>query len=220
MRLLKAQSDIIAVVLIVLIAIGLLAVAYTFGIPLIQKNQDQAVEERVKSSFNPSSVNSLPAKIEAAANSGGKDSITFDVAGVTRLYSGGFAGAENNSIEFSFQSSVTSYAENQGWISTTSGSCSPPPGPGTIGQDDPSVVCVRADRTGAGLFNITYRLYLRELEDAEKESGFRINLLQHPASSVIASGPNTNVRIEFGGRREVAQGNKNLIITDVKILLV
>lgn len=220
MQSLKAQSDIIAVILIVLLAIGLLGVAYTFGIPLIQKNQDKAIEERAKAFFNPGNINSLPAKIEAVANSGGKDSATLDINGVTRLFPGSYVGVQNNSIDFSFQSSVSSHAEGIGWISLTSGSCNPSPKAGIIGQDEPSVVCVRADRTAGGLFNITYRLYMRELEDAEKKNGFSINLLQHPASSTVSSGVEANVRIEFDGRRQVTRGTKNLIITDVKILLV
>ncbi len=218
MQFLKAQSDIIAVVLIVLIAIGLLAVAYTFGFPLIQKNQDRALEERAKAFFNPGNVNSLPAKIEAAANSGGKDTATLAISGVTRLYPGSFVGAQNNSIDFSFQSTVSSYANDVGWISLTGAAC--PPASGIIGQDDPSVVCVRADSVPGGFFNITYKLYMRGLEDAEKKNGFAINLLQHPASQLLSSGTEPSVRIEFDGRREVVQGAKTLIITDVKILLV
>lgn len=218
MRILKAQSDIIAVVLIVLLAIGLLGVAYTFGLPLIQKNQDRALEDRAKAFFNLDNSNSLPAKIKSVANSGSKDAASLDVAGVTRLYPGSYVGTENNSIDFGFQSSVTSYAENRGWISLTGAAC--PPAKGIIGQDDPAVVCVRADKVSGGAFNITFRLYMRELEDAEKRNGFKINLVQHPAGSAVSSGSKANLRIEFDSRSQQAIGSKTLITTNVKILLV
>lgn len=224
MRILKAQSDIIAVVLIVLLAIGLLGVAYTFGLPLIQKNQDRALEDRTEAFFNLDNSNSLPAKIKSVANSGSKDAASLDVTGVTRLYPGSYVGAENNSIDFSFQSTVTSYAEakpsspNGGWISLTGAAC--PPAKGIIGQDDPAVVCVRADRVSGGAFNITFRLYMRELEDAEKRSGFKINLVQHPAGSAVSSGSKANLRIEFDSRSQQTIGGKTLITTNVKILLV
>lgn len=218
MQFLKAQSDIIAVVLIVLIAIGLLGVAYTFGFPLIQKNQDRALEDRAKSFFNLQNINSLPAKIQAVANSGGRGSATLDVNGVTRLYPGSWAGPENNSIDFGFQSRVSSYAADKGWISLSGAAC--PPASGTIGQDEPSVICVRADSTPGGFYNITYRLYSRTLEDAQKRNGFRIDLVQNPGSTLLSSKSSANIRIEFDGRSQQLVGTENLIITGVKILLV
>ncbi len=218
MQFLKAQSDIIAVVIIVLLAIGLLGFAYTLVFPLIQKNQDRAIEERVKAFFNTASPDSLPAKIEAVANSGGKNTAALDVGGVTRIFPGNFIGSENNTIEFGFQSRVTSYAADRGWISLTGASC--PPAAGTIGQDEPSVICVRADNTTSGFYNITYRLHLREVEDAEKKNGFKINLIQHPASPILSSASKTEIRIEFDNRKQQTVGSKNLIVTDIKILLV
>lgn len=216
----KGQSDIIAVVLIVLIAIALLGVAYTFGLPLINKNQDQALSNRVDAFFSQTNSNSLPAKIQAVANGGSKDQVTLDVTGITRLAPGGTAGVNNNSIDFSFQSSVSTKGADQGWISLSGAQCSPGPVPGIIGQDQPSVVCARADKVSANLYNITYRVYFRELDDAQQRSGFLISLEQHPASSLISSGGSPNIRIEFDKRQEVVQGSKDLIITYVKILLV
>jgi hypothetical protein len=134
------------------------------------------------------------------------------------LYPSDYAGPENNSIEFTFQSRVSRYAVGAGWISTSGSGC--PPTIGAIGTDEPVVICARADDTGQGIYNITYRLYMRELEDALERNGLEINLLQHPSSSVIASGGKTSVRIEFDTRSQQNVGGKNLITANVKILLV
>lgn len=212
MQSLKAQSNIIGAILIVVIAIALVGVAFTFGLPYIQKNQDRALEERVDAVFDETNANSLPAKIKSVANNGGKDIVEINVEGVTIL------DPAENSISFSFRSSVTSYAAGSGWVTLSGESCPPPVG--NIGVHEPIVVCVRADQITADSYNITYKLYARELEDAEQRNGFKINLLQHPASSLVSSGSSTTVRVEFDARRPETVGSKNLINTDVKILLV
>lgn len=218
MPFLKAQSDIIAVVLIVLIAIGLLGVAYTFGLPLIQKNQDRALEDRAKAFFSTENINSLPSKLQNVANSGGKDTANLDVTGITKLFPGSHVGIENDSIDFTFQSRVSSYAVDKGWISLSSTSC--PPMNGVIGQDQAASVCVRADSTTAGYYNITYRVQMRTLEDAQRKNGFGINLIQNPASSLISSHSTVSIRLEFDSKTQQAIGSENLIITNVKVLLV
>jgi hypothetical protein len=215
---LKGQSDIVGAVIIVLIAIALVGIGFGFGLPLIEKNQDRGVENRVNSFFDPANTDSLSAKIKAVANSGGREEVRIDVEGVTRLYPSSFSGPEKNSIEFTFQSRVSRFAVNEGWISVSGTSC--PPAMGAIGTDEPVAVCVKADNTGGGVYNITYRLQMRELEDALKRNGLRINLVQHPASSVLSSGSATSVRIEVDSRRQENVGGKNLITADVKILLV
>ena len=208
---LKGQSEIIAVVLIMLIAIGLLSVAFTFGLPLVQKNQDRSLDQRVQSFFDPGNVNSLPSKIKSVANNGGKESISLDVEGLIEL------DEAENSIAFSFQSSVASHAVEQ-TVALSGDTC--PPAEGIIGLQEPSVLCVSTYLTSGGFYNVTYKLYLRELEDAEKKNGFKINMLKHPAGLNSVGGSGSSVRIEFEQRRPEILGQKNLINTDVKILLV
>ena len=221
MQFLKAQSDIIGVILIVLIAIALIGVAFTFLGPLLTKNNDRALGDRVEAFFSTTNPNSLPAKIEAIANGGGRDTAVLDLtpgSGIAFIYPATYAGGQNNSIDFSFQSTDTKYAADGSWVSASGGSC--PPTAGALGQEGPSVVCVRTDKTSGGRYNITYRLQMRELEDAEKANGFRIDLVQHPASPASLGGTTSEIRIEFGGRTQTTVGGKNLIITSVKILLV
>lgn len=225
----KGQADILSAILIVLLAIGLLSTAYLYGFPLIQKRQDTAVVDRVNSYFLQSSANSLPSKIEAIANSGGEATFTLDTRGSWNLYpcadkdvggsylSGcGNFGENNNSIEFSFVSKITNIAVDKGWVSLTGGAVCPPK-TGLLGSDKSSVVCSRADSVEGG-FKTTYRIWFREVDDATNTNGFKISLLQHPSTSVVSTGQ--NVKIFFSNRRQEAVGQKTLIITEIKILLV
>lgn len=214
----KGQSDIIAVILIVVLAIGLMGVAYTFGLPLINKNQDEALDKRAQAFFSETNINSLPSKVQAVANSAGKDQIIIDLEGVTRLYPYDDVSIENNSIEFTFTSTVSSKSADGNWVSLTGGAC--PPAAGVLGQDEPAVICAKASRTGGGVYNVTYKMFMRELEDAEKRNGFRINLVRHPSSQLISAGEKRAIRLEFDKRDQQQAGPKTLITTDVKVLLI
>lgn len=207
----KGQSDIIAAIIVVVIAIGLLSVAFTFGFPYIQKNQDKALDERVQAFFDIANSNSLPAKMKSVANNGGKDVIKLDVAGVMKLE------PATNSMSFSFQSRVASKAVGK-VVSLTGDAC--PPANGIIGVNDPVVVCVETYLTDGGFYNVTYRMYARELEDAQQKNGFKINMLQHESGTQMVSGSSPTVRIEFFERTPTVAGSKNLVNTDIKILLV
>ncbi|MBI4894741.1 MAG: hypothetical protein HY833_03325 [Candidatus Aenigmarchaeota archaeon] len=218
MQLLKGQSDIIAVVMILGLAIGLLGVAYTFGLPLINKNQDEALDKRAQAFFSETNINSIQNKIQAVANSGGKDQVTIDLNGVVRLYPYDSVAVENNSLEFTFTGTVSSKNTDGKWVSLTGGAC--PPANGVLGQDEPAVICAKASRTGSGHYNITYKMFMRELEDAEKRNGFKINLVKHPSSQLISSGEKRAIRMEFDRRSQQTVGPKTLITTDVKILLI
>lgn len=212
----KSQADIISVLLIVIIAIGLVATAYIWGLPLIQKRQDTAIAERVNSYFDPNNANSLPVKIESVANTGGELTFSLDVKGLWRVfpYTDTY-GIENNSIEFTFFSKVTKVAADKGWVSL-SGVAGCPPSTGLLGIDKSYVICAKASAIYNG-YNITYKVWFRELVDTAGKNGFKIGLLQHPASSLTSTGQ--NVRMIFDTRRQDIQGQKTLIISQIKILL-
>lgn len=229
----KGASEVLSAVLIVILAIGLVATAYTYGLPLIQKRQDTTIVDRVESSFNQGNANSLPSRIETVANTGGSSVFNLDVQGRWRLFPcnekdsfGNFRrgcvdlGAEslnNNTIEFSFISRVTDIAADSGWVSLTSGAACPPSA-GILGKDKASVVCARADTLGGGDFSIVYRVYFRELIDPSLKSAFKINLMVDPASSTLSTGK--TVRATFDSRASDVIRGLNTVITTVKILLV
>jgi hypothetical protein len=218
MKFLKGQSDIIAVILILVLAIGLMGIAYMFGLPLINKNQDEVIDKRAQAFFSETSANSLPSKLRSVANSAGKDQIIIDLNGITRLFPYDDVSIENNSIEFTFTSTVSSKNADGNWVSLTGGAC--PPATGVLGYDEPTVICAKASRTGGGTYNVTYKMFVRELEDAEKKNGFKINLVRHPASQLISSGEKRAIRLEFDKREQQQIGQKTLITTNVKVLLI
>jgi hypothetical protein len=211
----KGQVDVISVMLILLLAIGLVSVAYTWGLPLIQKRQDNILIERVKTSFDQNNLNSLPSLIERSANSASEEIFNFPVDGLIILYPYDYNGPENNSISFTFFSRVTDIAPNTGWQSLTpNAQC--PPSQGTLSVDKVSVVCRRADSFGNG-YNITYQVWFRPLTDVQNTQIFKINLLKHesgPTSSTIKT-----IRIFGSSPVRSQQDTQTLITTDVKILL-
>lgn len=223
----KGQSEIISSVIIIVIAIGLVGTAYTWGMPLIQKRQDSALIDRTFNYFNDISSNSLAKKIEFVASNGGEDTFSLDVNGLWILYpcrdadigvGGCMSGYdfENNSIQFSLYSRVSNIAVNQGWITLSSQEACPA-GNAALGSK-PYVVCVRADSFGGG-YNITYRVQFRELEEsASAQRGFKFELM--PAISALTTSTGKSLRITRGNvYSQDVGGGKTLIITEVKILL-
>ena len=220
---LKGQADIISAVIIISIAIGLVATAYTWGIPLIQKRQDAALSDRVFSYFNQNNENSVAKKIQSIANNGGEDTFTSDVNGFWILNpctDAGISGCstnynfENNSLEFAFFSLVSQYGLDQGWITLSSTDPCPSP-PASVGQD-PYVVCVRSDTYATG-YNVTFKVQFRELDDSANTRGFKIVLL--PQISNLQSSSTKSIRISKGNQYSTVVNGKTLIITEVKILL-
>jgi hypothetical protein len=217
----KAQVDIISAVIIIAIAIGLTATAYSWGIPLIQKRQHEALAERVHIAFDQNKISSLPSKIESIAKApGAEETFTLDVDGAWILCpsdsSNPYCGAVNNSIEFTFLSKASRVAVGQWSSLTPGGNCIPPISSGILGLDRSSVVCARADVVG-DVYNITYRIYFRELFEEGANRGYKINLIKDPRGSLNSTGK--TIRISRGDVRTETIGAKTLIITEIKILL-
>lgn len=209
---LKAQSDIISAVIIILIAVGLVGTAYTWGIPLIQKQQDTAVVQRVANYFSTSNANSLPKKIVSVATNGGEDTFTIDVNGLWQLVPSGSVTQDNNSISFTFFSKVSNVAASQGWVTLNGVPC--PPSTGNVG-DDPYAICARADPLSNG-FNVTYRVQFRPLcSSTQCTQGYEIYLLQPSAGTSTAQ----SFRMQKGNSYTSTVSGQTLSITEVKILL-
>jgi hypothetical protein len=202
----KAQADIISAIIIIIIAIGLVSSAYMWGLPMIQKKQDEALAERVSNYFNQNNENSLPSKIKFIADNGGEETFSLDVSGLWTL------NTTENSISFTFFNKVSNIGSAT-WISLTSGaSC--PPSTGTVGIDKPSVVCARADTLADG-YDITYKIWFRQLDESGGTRGYKISLIQHPGGPAASTG--NSVRI-FRGDVKTVTDVKTLIITEIKIL--
>jgi hypothetical protein len=205
----KSQANIVAAVIIIVLAIALVSTAYTWGLPLIMKRQDWALVDRVRNSFDQNNINSLPSKIEYVAANRGENTFYSETDGILEL------NETENSIAFSFFSRVSDIAVNSGWISLTHGaSC--PPSDGYVGTDKASVVCARSDTHQDG-YNITYKVFFRKLFEPGGNKGYEIKLVKHETSQLKVSG--RNVKIIYSGTEETTEGGKIIIITKVKILL-
>jgi hypothetical protein len=206
----KAQGDIISAVIIIIIAMGLVGTAYSWGLPLIQKKQDTTIVNRVLNYFDQNNINSLPSLIERVANIGDEETFSLDVNGVWILREYKEASSFNNSLTFSFSSKVSNLAIGQ-WISLTTGaSC--PPSNATLGIYKSSVVCARADPTDGG-YNITYMVLFRELDDSSGKRGYKIDL---NGTSLTSTGK--DVRISRGEISSKSIGQLTLIETIIKVI--
>jgi hypothetical protein len=196
----KAQADIISAVIIVLIALSLTSAALLWGLPLIQKRQDSAMVARVSNLL----YQELPSKITHIANVGGYDSLTINTNGVWILDEG------KNTLTFNFFSKASDKATGL-WIG---GNECQPNGfngqSGTLGVDDPCVVCVYAAQLGTG-YNITYQIGCRELWNPDKTKGYKIEFKK--AGAEVSS--SKTIRISRG----LVNTTDNLIITEIEILL-
>lgn len=210
----KAQADIVSAVIIVVIALGLMATAYFWGFPLIQKRQDTVLTDRAHSYFNQENVNSLPNVIESIANVGGEKTFFVDVKGIWLL------NENEDYIQFTFISKVSKIAVDTPYpISLTSGAqCTPRPFPpnGTLGLERASVVCAQANRIGNEI-NITYKIWFRPLYEnpyLAGGKGYKIDLKKNPAG--LESSTEKSIRISFSDTKQ----NETLITKEIKILLI
>lgn len=200
----KGVSEIISAVLVVLIAIALVAVAYTWGLPLIQKMQAKVITERVAGYFDPNNVNSLQRKITSVASRGGEDVFKLDVDGLWII------SAAENSIQFTFFSKATNIGTGD-WVPILADSCVVTPA--YLGSN-PFVTCARSDPMGDG-YNITYKVWFRELIDPSdpiEQTRRKIEL----ESLGPTSSTGKTVRISRG---EIITDPQGLTKTKVKILL-
>lgn len=198
----KGQTQIISIILILGISVGLMATAYTWGLPLIQKRQDTAKFEAVFNFFDPSNPNSLERKIVSVANRRGEETLSLDFKGVWSI------NENENSISFSFLSRISGFAEDKGIPLVPGGSC-PSSGTGKLGIDEPFDVCGYS-KPYEDRYNITFKVWFRELVD-EDGNVYRIKISPLGSSSLLSK----SLLIKFGGIRE----EESLIETKINILL-
>ncbi len=227
----KAQADILSAVLIVIMSIGLVSTAYTWGVPLIQKRQDTSMIERTYKYFARDNPSSLTRKIENIAKYGGEDTFTVDLAGMFQkanwrwvLYpctsesevcscTDEACKSENNTIQLTVASKVSNVAVDYGWIPSICGGL-----PGII-STQPSFVCGKAVK-GDDMIEVTYKTWFRELDEDPTDPSTRgYKIVLYSPSGIIASTGST-LRISRGSIREKIINGKTLIITEIKILFI
>lgn len=208
-------AEVVSVMVVLAISIALAGTAYMWGMPLITKRQDTSKVERIYQYYNEYNPNSLVAKISKVARNGGKETFKSDTDGVWTLRPWNETGSENNTLDYSVPSKVTNVIELERpdllWMSFTEGSACPPE-KGIVGTDSPIVVCARSEPLGEG-YNVTYRAWIRELDDVISSRGYRVNLVVPPNGRKISTGDTVSIS------RERVYTSGNVIITEVKIYL-
>jgi hypothetical protein len=202
----KAQSDIVGAILILIMSMGLVATAYMWGLPLIEKRQGAALIERVDYAFK----NTIPESIEFAANNGEERAFDIKTDGLWMLYPNDSTSSENNSIQFYFRGKTTKVAENRGWVPDNCGAAI-----GILGVDNPWMICSRSDAVSNG-YNITYKILFRELEVSAGKS-HKIVLTKDPNGFLVSD--KKTIRISRGEIKQENINGKTLITTEIKILL-
>jgi len=209
----KAQVEIISVLIIIAIAAGLFSTAYLWGKPLIEKRQDKGSVERVYNSFSD-----VVKKIQYVANNGGEETITTGADGLWMLYPSDSLSPENNSLQFSFVSKVSPIATECpkgsgnpcGWIPLSSTNTNPT---GILGIDDAFVIFGKAFQVGTEYYNITYKIWFRQLNESSFKA-YKINLTSSTGARASIS---RNLRIFRGSVAPVKVGDMTIVFTEIKI---
>jgi len=206
---LKAQSEIISIVLVTIVAISLVSTAYFWGIPLIQKQQDTSLVERVFNNFNPDNPNSLPRRMQYIINVGGDEIYTVAADGVWRLDD------VNDSLEFSFLAKVSNFPDDGSFYQVGIGAvCNETINRiGIIGKDNSYIVCGSSIRVEGDRFQITYRIKFIELKDTTGENYYKVDIVK-PITSPSTS---SSKSIRLTREEPVKEGNN--ITTKLRIIL-
>lgn len=164
------QSQVVTAVLLGGILVVGISSAYTWGIPLLEKNQDANTLEDTLSSFE-----TLSGEIESVARRGDSSQVTFTVEdGILQI------NPENNSIEYAITTRAA-YVSTSGWVSLNDNNMrglleGEYPGQyGVQGQDVPGVIIARARDTTEG-YRTTYKLKFREMRDVDAGENYQIDL--------------------------------------------
>lgn len=161
----KAQSQVISVILIISLTIASIATILPWAISMIQKRKDA---KAVDDTFN--FFIQLDSKIRQVAQNGGEDSISLDIPGKMTVYPYSVLGEHNNSINFVFSSKSSNIAPGE-WL-CLSVNCNKT---ATLGTDNFGVIFGKAEKKDDYLV-VEYKLWYRELLDREKNQKYLIIL--------------------------------------------
>lgn len=200
----KAQTQTLSIVLIAAIVIAMVGMAYSWGMPLIQK-RITITEFSAAQNF----ILSLDKKITDIANSGiGEASIDIP-NGFASVVGYGYPGADNNSILFEFKTGQPMMTSTYTVLIKTSSFGEV----GTYGEAEPRIISITRKMSGSE-YGMQMKLHYRELDTETK--GYKIAL-----NSISQSGER-RVNIKFD-KNVVQAGNAtnggDLILTYVDIEL-
>jgi hypothetical protein len=180
----------ISVILLTGILVVTVSSIYFWGIPLIEKNKDIALQENAENFMR-----NLAERIKYVANNPGREQLRFEIDGVLRY--------DGDSIELDVETKGTIY-EAGGFIPLGKNDCSATTG--TWGSNTPETLCVRSQLIGERSYLTTYRLSFPRLDTAGADA-FKIQMTGNPKQS----GGSRTIILENKGISEGIEGSKNVI---------
>lgn len=186
----KGQSQVVTAVLLGGILVVGISSAYTWGVPLLQKNQDVSnLQDTV------SSLQDLEEEIVAVSQRGGSSEVSINVRD-------GFFEVlpENDTIVYTGTTNAAYVATGQ-WVPLNENDMNGVPeagfggGYGIQNQDRPGVLIARARQEGDE-YQTTFKIVFRELQDLESNQGYKIDLVGD--GNLEASGGTHNIVITQG----------------------
>jgi len=204
---LKAQVSVVTIIIIAGIGISLAAIAYMWGMPLIEK-RSTITDYLAALDF----VKRLDNKIISVANSmAGQESLDIP-RGLVMVIPHDADDPDNNSITLEFLGPQPMILDGSVYLDTDFlGETA------VYGEAEPRTILFSGEKLGAGRNSFTFKLHYRELDtQAYPKKGYKIML-----NDVTSTGKN-RVTVSFD-RTETLPGdaanNGNLILTYVDILV-
>jgi len=201
----KAQTQVISIIIIVAIALGAMALVLPWTYGMIQKKKDMKSLDDVYYFFQD-----LDETIIDVANNGGEETLRLDVTGKFTVYPESLNSPFNNSITFDFMSKVSNIAEGD-WIPLNTPNMN---ATATLGVDTPSVIFGRATRIGDQI-SIRYRIWFRELHDF---SGKGYKIVLNTTDNNVKTSTSGFIRVQRLGSKETYPPGKTLTITEINII--
>lgn len=164
----KAQTQVISAILITGIAVGVVSIAYIWGVPLIQKSQ---VSTQITNAENL--MNTIEKEIANIIQTGGQRSILLSLDGNL------IVDQDANSIVYSLTTKGANVANDWvplnddnyfGVIDTAQNQSA-----GIVGEDKSGVIIAKTTPAG-NQFITTYRLAYRQLVDLETSAGYLVQI--------------------------------------------
>jgi len=200
----KGQQQLVSVVIIILIALGTIALVLPWTLLMIQKKKDMKTLDDVYNFFLK-----LDETIRYVEKHQGEESLILKTPGKFTVYPNSSSSENNNSIIFEFKSKVSNVAQGY-WIPLNTPNTNET---ATLGIDPPSVIFANATRAGNEI-DVRYKLWYRELEDKD---GHGYKILLNTSDNSIKSTTTGFLRIQWLKSRNVP--GQDLTITEINILV-
>lgn len=188
----KSQQETIGYILMVAILVIVVATAYIWASPMIQKNRDIVIINNAHEFMK-----SLNEKIKSVANNGGRESISIDF---------GVLAFENGMITFSIETLSTIYEPGKRIYFVKNPECQIYDNC-ILGEDEPELFYVESRRIGEKYYTIYYLTY-RKLNSLDQS--YKISL---EGQKQIGKG---KIILEYKGNRK----EDNTVVSIIEINIV